>query len=98
MENTFLKQDKEATAALLYLVNKLGSKGIPIAESEWNILQRHIEMVNNAIFDRDLKFKVGEKIFSVSLSWLKFAHHVLAAAANYYGDARQEIQQKGGTS
>ena len=87
-----LKQDKEATRALFVLLRKLGEKGIPIAQAEWDILQAHQRQLNDAIMDNIRVFKCLNATYNVSLSWMKFAHHILAATSNYYSDARKEVQ------
>lgn len=87
-----LKQDKEATRALFVLLRKLGKKGIPMAQAEWDILQAHQRQLNDAIMDNIRVFKCLNVTYNVSLAWMKFAHHILAATSNYYSDARKEVQ------
>lgn len=90
------KQDREAMNVLAYLVLKLGKTGIPVTKEEWDTYRKHVEQINRTIKDSDNKFAVGDKVYSVSNSWLKYAHNFLYVAEKYFSDARKEITEKGG--
>ncbi len=96
--NSVFFMDRKAMNALFYLISKLGKKGIPLSDEDWETYLKHTEMVNKAIDDSKHRFNVGKRSYPVSTSWLKFAHQILIAVGQYYSNVRtniKKLQQQG---
>ena len=91
-----LNKDKEATNALMYLLSKLNTDGIPETREKWQVYRQHIEQIQRAVIDKELKFVVGKKSYPVSAAWLTYAHRILSATTEYYSAGLQELRKKGG--